>query len=366
MNDIEKRESTVAAASEFEFSGAVKEVSDLGSGHIHETYLVQCESETYALQKINMSVFPDVEGLMGNILRVTQQVRGKLASRSKGYQVLEVIPTLAGHSFLKADDGSCWRAYRFVSNAYTVDIAPDCTYIRKGAKAFGEFAAMLEGIADNSYPLNDTIELFHDTPHRLQQLRDAIERDAVGRVKDCAKEIDSIMSREHIVGMVTDAMASGQIPVRSVHNDTKINNVMFDADSGEAVCVIDLDTVMHGSLLYDFGDMVRCMAGDFDEAADDPSTVRILPERFRALAEGYLEAVSGMITASERELMAFSGRLISLEIASRFLTDYLEGDKYFRIHSPDDNLKRTHVQLAFVAEMESKSDLLQGIVSSIR
>jgi N-acetylhexosamine 1-kinase len=367
MTEIDKkRKDALAAAAEFQLNGAVLKVAELGSGHIHETYLLQCESGTYALQRINMFVFSDVDALMGNILRVTQQVRKKSKDREDGYQALEIIPTRSGQSFLRTDAGACWRLYTFVGNAYTVDIAPDCTYIRKAATAFGEFMTMLEGIADHSYPLKDTIELFHDTPHRFEQLQEAIEKDAVGRVKECGEEIDRVMSRQGIAGMVTQAMAEGRIPVRSVHNDTKINNVMFDTDSGDAVCVIDLDTVMHGSLLYDFGDMVRCMAGEFDEGADDPSTVKVCPDRFQALAEGYLEAVSDHITSAEKELLVFSGRLISLEVGTRFLADYLNGDKYFRIKSPDHNLKRTRVQLALIEEIESKEDLLEGIVSSIK
>jgi Ser/Thr protein kinase RdoA (MazF antagonist) len=287
---------------------------------------------------------------------VTAHLAGKVADPVRG--TLRLL-TSGGRPYFLDPAGNHWRVVYFVDNTYTIDVARSPAQIAAAARAFGEFQHQL---VDLPAPrLHETIHNFHYTPGRFQALQDAIARDAVNRAAQCRVEIAFALARQPITTVVTDAIASGAIPERITHNDTKINNILFDRDTDQTVCVIDLDTVMPGSALYDFGDMVRSSAGDFQENEKDLSRVALVPERFAALVEGYT-AAAGFLNDREFELLPFAGRLLTFECGIRFLTDYLMGDKYFRISHPTENLDRARTQLRFVAELERREAELVAVV----
>ncbi|NOY81020.1 MAG: aminoglycoside phosphotransferase family protein [Kiritimatiellaeota bacterium] len=359
-----------AVFAEFDVPARFVEGGPHGNGHINDTYAVVAETadgcrRRYILQRMNHKVFTRIPELMENILRVTRHVRGKVESlpgHDPDREALTVIPSRGGGPFIQREDGSCWRCYIFIENALTTDVAADPRQAYEAAKAFGTFQEMLR---DLPMPrLHDTIPDFHHTPKRFEKLRKAIEQDRVGRAESAGPEIAFALARGEMTTTVTDGIERGEIPERVTHNDTKINNVMLDIESGRGVCVIDLDTVMPGSVLYDFGDMVRTSTSTGAEDERDLSLVTFQRDFFDALVCGYLDAVGASLLPRELELLAFSGRLITFEIGIRFLTDYLEGDVYFKTHHPDHNLDRTRTQFALVRAMEEQADALDALVRS--
>ena len=319
-----------------------------GSGHINETYLMTCpEGPKYILQKINTSIFPDVDALMENIRRVTAHIRSKHPDDPRC--TLTVL-----------DYAKPWRQYAFIEGARTVDLIERPEQAFKVAQAFAKFQ---NDLADLPAPrLHDIIPHFHDTRSRLAQLDAAAKADVRGRLKDVAEEMAFVEAHRAEAGRILDLMASGAIPERITHNDTKINNVMMAPDGSNVV--IDLDTTMPGCALYDFGDMVRTSTAAAAEDARDLSKVFSRKEYFEQLVKGYLSEAK-FLNDAELENLAFSGRLITFTIGVRFLTDYLAGDVYFHTTCEDHNLVRCRTQFKMVKSMEEQADAYEAIVRAV-
>jgi len=302
---------------------------------------------------------------MDNIVRVTAHLRTKLAgSADASRRTLTVIPARAdGRPCVRDPAGNWWRLYLFIEQARTYDVIAHERQAFEAARAFARFQSLL---ADLPAPrLHETIPAFHNTLSRLDALDAAIQADAFGRKAEVAAEIAFVEARRASCGHLLERHACGDIPERITHNDTKINNVMLDDATGEGVCVIDLDTVMPGLALYDFGDMVRSATASSREDERDLSKVGSRIGMFEALARGYLEGADFLLPA-EREELVFAGPLITLTIGIRFLTDYLAGDVYFRTHRPGQNLDRCRVQFQMVRSMEEQTAAMAAIVHSVR
>lgn len=340
-----------------------------GSGHINDTYKASYDVDgsivNYIHQRINHKIFKDVPGLMENIGRVTRYQRKKFESSGADAidrRVLTLVPTVDGNDYYRDLEGNFWRTYVFVEGAVGIDVVENTEQAFEAAKAFGEFQCQL---ADMPGRLHETIPGFHHTRSRFDTLIKAIEEDPFNRAADVNNEIEFALAREGLVDTVIDLMASGEIPERVTHNDTKLNNVLIDEVTGKGMCVIDLDTVMPGSVLYDFGDMVRTTTTRAPEDESDLSNVYMDIDYFEALINGYLETASGFLTPKEKELLPLSGRLITFEIGLRFLTDYLQGDVYFKTHREGHNIDRCRKQFKMVESMEEQMDAMQRIVEGI-
>ena len=296
-------------------------------------------------------MFPDPAGLMDNICRVTDHLRGKATGVDT---VLDLVPTAQGDRYHEDAHGGFWRVYRFIGNAASFDRVQSTDQARMAARKFGEFQRDLSDLPGPR--LNETIAGFHDTPARYRRFRAALSADGLGRTVDCAAEIDRAFAFEKAAGSVALAQRAGDLPERIIHNDTKLDNLLFDRDSGEPRCVVDLDTVMPGLVLYDFGDMVRTMTSPAAEDAEDLSAVTMRIEYFAALVEGYLEASASFLTDKEIELLPLSGLVITVETGLRFLTDHLSGDGYFKVHRPGQNLERCRTQFALAESIVDQLD----------
>jgi aminoglycoside phosphotransferase (APT) family kinase protein len=339
-------------------------------GHINETYIASYNQGgvhvRYVHQKINTNVFKDPDGVMSNIQRVTTHQRRKLMEqgvRDISRRTLTVIPTWEGKPYLRTADGECWRTFAFVERARTYEAVESPSQAYEAGKAFGRFQSLLVDLPGPR--LVETIPHFHDTRHRFTALQKAIQEDKFNRAAEAKKEIEFALKRENIVDVILNGLAKGKIPERITHNDTKFNNVMLDVETGEAVCVVDLDTVMPGCVLYDFGDMVRTTTSPTVEDELDLSKVHMRMPVFKALVRGYLETAGSFLTKHERALIAFSGKLITFTIGIRFLTDFLSGDTYFRVHRPHHNLDRCRTQFKLVESIERQEKAMQKYADSI-
>lgn len=348
----------------FEIPGRFLSAEPWGSGHINDTFRAEYRDgaavERYIHQRINHRVFADPPAVMENISRVLAHLRRTLSGR----RVLTLVPARDGGAVVRAADGSWWRTFLHIPGARSCDVVETGEQARECGRAFGDFMARLSDLPGPR--LRETIPGFHDTARRVAALREAVAADAAGRAARAREEIAFALAREPLARALDEARAAGELPERVTHNDTKFNNVLIDDQTRKALCVIDLDTVMPGLSLNDFGDMVRTAACPAEEDERDLSKVRLEPALFRALVEGYLEAAGGLLTEGEKSLLAFSGRLITYELAVRFLTDYLSGDVYFKIHRPEHNLERARAQLKLVASIESQERELERIVRSAR
>lgn len=347
----------------FERYGIKSEARPYGDGHINTTYVdSDCR---YILQRINSTIFPETDRLMDNIKAVTDFVRKKVAEAGgdPDRETLTVVPTADGKSYYKADDGSAWRMYVFIQDSYSVTVSRNPRELYEAGKAFGRFQRMLSDFpADELY---ESIKNFHNTPWRIENLKTAIAEDLAGRAKDVREEIEFALSREKDASVVTDAIEDGGIQLRVTHNDTKINNVLFDKATDKGLCVIDLDTVMPGSMLYDFGDTLRSGATTAAEDETDLSLVKFDLVAFKSFAEGFLSETAEVLTKKEIELLPFSAKLMTYECGCRFLTDHLNGDTYFKIHREGHNLDRARSQFALVRDIELKLDDMKKIVDEI-
>ena len=342
-------------ANKFALQGDLKDIAPYGEGHINLTLLVTTTEKRYILQKMNTNVFPDPDKLMENICGVTEHLR------SRGIETLTVVPTKDGKPFLKEEH--CYRVYDFIENAVTYQTASDINVFRASGKAFGEFQNYLAEF--DASKLTETIKRFHDTPNRFEQFKATLEKDAFGRAKECKEEIDFVLSHENTYGIAMDELKSGALPLRVTHNDTKLNNILMDKETGNARAVIDLDTIMPGSMLFDFGDSFRFGASTAAEDEKDLSKVHFDIDLFKAYAEGYCGAVKNSITKREAELLPYGSYLMTVECGMRFLTDYLSGDTYFATKYEGHNLVRCRTQLKLVSEMERKFEETGKIVAEI-
>ena len=364
MRPVFIREQLADVCHQFQLPGAFADGSPYGNGHINDTFLITLAApERYILQRINQNVFPRVPELMENIQRVTRHAARKLSqSPADGARnlVLELVPARDGRPYWHDPAGNYWRIYGFIEGARTHDVLQDPAQARAAAYAFGRYQALL---ADLPAPrLHETIPFFHHTRKRFDALERAIAADSHGRVALAAAEIAAARERAAMADRLLDLLAAGRIPERITHNDTKLNNVMLDEATGQGVCVIDLDTVMPGLALYDFGDMVRTAT---NSAAEDETDVTKIHSRlpvFAALVEGYLAAAGGFLLPTEVDELVFSGRLLTFENGIRFLTDFLQGDPYYKIARPHHNLDRTRTQLALLRSMEAQAAEMEQLV----
>ncbi len=354
-------------AAQFDVPARFVDAVPYGSGHINDTYLSRWDRHglcvRYIIQRINHQVFKEPERLMENIDRVTRHIRGKLdltPGANPDRECLSILRTRDGTLVHVDDQGDYWRLYNFIDGARSYDVctAPHQAY--EAAKAFGRFQRLVADLPGAR--LHDTIPFFHHTPRRLQALEQAVRADSHGRCAEAREAIDFVFARAEFTSIVTALLDRGVLPERITHNDTKLNNVLIDEQTQRAVCVIDLDTVMNGSALYDFGDMVRTCGRTSEEDERDLAKVQVNLDAFEALARGYLEGAAGFLAPAEVELLVASGRLITLTIGIRFLTDFLAGDVYFKIHRPGHNLDRARVHFRLIAEMEKIEARMQAIV----
>jgi len=339
------------------------QASAYGNGHINDTYRV--EGSDYILQRINVSVFRNPWELMENVQNVTSFLRTKIAAEGgdPDRETLTVIPTIDNEKFYRLDDDNFFRVYKFIHDTKSIEDSKSPKDLYEAGIGFGHFQKMLADFpVENLY---ETIKDFHHTPKRVEALQEAVKRDAVGRADSVKEEIAFALQNAAWADTVIRGMEEGTIPVRVTHNDTKINNILFDAKTGKAVCVIDLDTVMPGSALYDFGDTLRMGGSTAAEDETDLSKVWFDVKAYEAFAKGFLSEMKDSLTDTELQLLPFSVKLLTYECGIRFLTDYLNGDTYFKIHRPQHNLDRARNQFKLVADLTKKTEELKEITVSI-
>lgn len=357
--------------SKFKFEGEFLGAEPYGHGHIHDTYLVSFRKEDrtkkrYILQRINHYVFKNPDGLMKNIQAVTSHLRGKIlqAGGNPERETLNLIPTVGGHHFYQSKNGDIWRGYLFIENAQTYQV-PQCpSHVYHAGKAYGNFQKLLADFPPEK--LVESIPDFHNTPKRFQNFIEAVQRDPLQRTGEAEAEIEFAMNRAGDASLLVDRLACGELPQRVTHNDTKFNNVLIDDETGEGICVIDLDTVMPGLSAYDFGDAIRSIANRCAEDERDYSKVGIDLQYFESFTQGFLDATRGFLTTAEMEVLPLSARMMTLENSVRFLTDYLEGDVYFKTAYEDHNLVRCRSQFKLVEDMEEKMGEMEGILEKHR
>jgi hypothetical protein len=355
----------------FNFEGSFLSALPFGNGHIHDTFAATFETKPgqthrYILQEMNTHVFTRPVQVMENIQKVTSHLRRVIeeAGGDPQRETLTLIPTQDGKFYYQEEDGSTWRAMLFIEGAQTYQTSLDPNLYNRAAGAFGRFQVRL---AD--FPANDlhvTLPDFHNTPWRLSNFTIAVEKDTVRRAARTQPEIDFLLQRQEQADLLIELEKKGKIPLRVTHNDTKLDNVMIDNQTGEAICVIDLDTVMPGLALYDFGDAVRSAANPAVEDEPDLSKVYFNLPVFERLVQGYLAEAGCLLTEAELENLAFSGWLITYEQALRFLGDYLNGDTYYKIHRPEHNLDRARTQIKLLQGMEASFDQMENIVRRSR
>ena len=327
-----------------------------GCGHINVTYLAVMESSRrYILQKINNNTFRDVAGLMENITAVTEFLRTKTDDPRS---VLTLVKTHDSASYLHAQD-AYWRVYDFVEGTICLQLPETDEDFYQSAVGFGTFQQLLTDFP--AAKLHETIPNFHNTPDRYRALLETLERDPMHRAAQVQPEIEFALARQAEMAAIQNALAAGELPLRVTHNDTKLNNVLLDAKTRRALCVIDLDTVMPGSSLYDFGDSIRFGAATAAEDEKDLSKMEMSLERFRVFTRGYVRACPGL-TGKELEMLPMGAKTMTMECGVRFLTDYLDGDHYFAVHREGQNLDRARTQFKLVADMEKKWDEMRKIV----
>ena len=332
-----------------------------GNGHINDTFLVVADRR-YIMQRMNSRVFPEPLKIMENISGITEHIRKKASNDRKDVSraTLVIVPTLDGRSCFCDGEGQLWRLYEFTEGTVARERVTCTSDFYACGRAFGEFQGMLADFPAHS--LHEPIKNFHNTPCRYDALMDAVHKDPCKRLGAVLNDVAFAKEREGFCGTLERARAEGRLPLRVTHNDTKLNNILFDERTGEPVCVIDLDTVMPGYSVNDFGDSIRFGANTAAEDEPDLSRVSLDLELFEAYVKGFLEGCNGSLTETEKELLPVGAIMMTLECGMRFLTDYLMGDVYFKIHRPEHNLDRARCQFALVADMEKKLALMKGIV----
>ena len=342
---------------------------ELNGGLINATYrLVFSEGNTddsYILQRINTVAFKDPDALMRNIFLVTEHIRAGRENEGgdTDRRVLHYLRTTDGEPVYRDADGSCWRAYRYIDHATAYNIIETPTMFYEAGRGFGEFQTrLLDFPADQ---LAESIPHFHDTPHRYQAFCEALGADKAGRAGEIADEVAFIHARADRMDAIVRRLATGEIPLRVTHNDTKLNNVLLDDETGRALCVIDLDTVMPGSVLYDFGDAIRYGANTVAEDEIDTNKYGFDMTLFEAFTRGFLEMTAGHLTEAELRLLPLGVEIMTLELVMRFLTDYLDGDVYFKTKYPGHNLVRARAQMRLLTEIEKQLDAMYAFVNGL-
>ena len=342
---------------QFCLDGTPVSCEPLGNGHINRTFHVMCSSgKAYTLQRINRVAFHHPEELIENIDAVSRFI----ARKNIGLETIRLCPARDGRKFTVDAQGEYWRAYDFISGGLSLEAPRDRNDFYQAAVAFGKFQQALADFP--AATLHETIPHFHDTEDRLRQLRASVEADACGRAREAGPELDFIFSREQELGTLCRMQRSGALPLRVTHNDTKLNNVLLDEQTGRARCVLDLDTVMPGLSAHDFGDAVRFGASSAAEDETELTKVFLRLDMYQAYLEGYLDACGHALTENEISVLPLGAKIITTELGARFLKDYLDGDVYFKIDRPSQNLDRCRAQLRLAADMEEKWPELQRIL----
>ncbi len=367
MTDLARRIAKIGTC--FAIEGRFVDGREIESGYINTTYLASYQDEKgevsrYILQRINEHVFTDPQAVMQNIERVTEHIREKIYREDPQFsgQVLKLYPGHDGASCVTGPAGGIWRCYNFIEGCRTYDVVENTRQAYEAAKAFGAFQELVSDLPAEHLAV--TIPDFHDTPARYRRLREVLEKDSHARAAAAKEELEFIEERADLMGLLLAHLKAGRLKERVTHNDTKLNNVMIDQETDQAVCVIDLDTVMPGLGLYDFGDLVRCATSPVGEDERELSLVEMRMSMFEAIVQGYLEATHDFLSPLEIELLPFSAKLITLETAMRFLTDYLEGDVYFKTQREGHNLDRCRAQLALVKSIEEQEEEMLAFVKN--
>ena len=367
MNCTKIDEAIAAFALEAGANGRLVSKTPYGNGHINDTFLVCCQTtesteKRYILQRMNHDIFKNPPQLMENMVHVTEHLRKKILAQGGDpeRETLNIMKTESGADWYQDSGKNYWRVFPFIENSMCLQKVENTKDFYDSAVAFGNFQRML---AD--YPaetLHETIPNFHNTPSRFQDFQKAVQTGDKERAALAQKEITFVLDRAQEASVLTDLLSGGELPLRVTHNDTKLNNILFDADTHTALCIIDLDTVMPGLSLYDFGDSIRFGANTGAEDETDLTKVGLDLSLFEAFTKGYLGGCSGSLTAKEIEMLPMGAKLMTYECGMRFLTDFLTGDHYFKIHRENHNLERARTQFQLVADMEAKWNEMCAIV----
>jgi hypothetical protein len=358
-----------AVLAHFQVPGRFIDAKPYGHGHINDTYATTFEENgtihRYILQRVNHEIFKNTIALMENVERVTRHQREQLVAQANpdaDRRALRLVYAGDGLPYCRDIHGNVWRMYIFIEKASTYEFVENPRIALEAARAFGEFQKQLVNLGGER--LHETIPDFHNTPKRFEALVQAVETDRENRAKDARPEIEFALQHEAMVDRLLEQHRAGLIPERITHNDTKINNVMLDDASQEGICVIDLDTVMPGLVLYDFGDMVRTATSPSAEDEKDLSKVGMDMQLFEALVNGYLSSANDFLCDAERDCLVFSGKLITFEIGIRFLTDFLLGDVYFKVSREGHNMDRCRTQFKLVESIEDQEDDMNRVVEN--
>ena len=346
----------------FDLGSEIVHCEQFGNGHINWTYQVETRSgEQFVLQRINTYVFRDPEGLMRNIELLTSHMRKKTTDPR---QVLQLIPAKDGKNFIVTDNGEYWRVYVFVGDSICYDNAPSLELFKEGGRAFGNFQNWLADFPVET--LVETIPNFHNTVSRYRDFEKSLAETELKDRKEFAKpEIEYVLSQKPWASFLLDKVDSGEIPLRVTHNDTKINNVLFDRTTGKALCVVDLDTTMPGIASMDFGDGIRYAGNNAAEDEKDLDKVFLRMDLFEAYAEGFCGECKELLTEAELMLCPEASKIITLETGMRFLADYLDGDVYFQTAYPEHNLVRARTQFKLAADMDRNMDRMRDIIRDV-
>lgn len=368
MNKIEGNIESIVK--QYDFDGELIEHKAFGSGHINDTiklvYMKNGREKSYVLQRINTEIFTKPEELMENIVKVTDFLRKKIKENGGDpeRETLKVIKTKDGKNYAKDHEGGYWRVYDFITDAISYEKVETADDFYQSAIAFGNFQNLLADFPAEE--LNETIADFHNTKKRYETFKQSVENNLSGRASEVQDEINFILERKDLADYFTDLQDEGKLPIRVTHNDTKLNNVMIDKDSKKGICVVDLDTVMPGLAMNDFGDSIRFGASSALEDEKDLDKVYLDLELYEVFTKGFIEALDGRLTDIEIDLLPHGAKVMTYECGLRFLADHIDGDKYFKIAYPGHNLDRARTQIKLVADMEAKWDQMHEILNKYR
>ena len=352
--------------SQYDFPGELISYHNHGNGHINDTYLLDYRyndhTQRYILQRINTDIFQNPSELMDNIIHVTEFLKKKIIENDgdPDRETLTVIPTCDGHSYYKDSKGDCWRIYPFITNATSYDEVQCDDDFYQSAISFGRFQNLLADFPAQS--LYETIPEFHNTEKRFATFKEVVQNDCCHRAKDVQQEIDFVLQHESTAQILNQLQDQGKLPLRVTHNDTKLNNILIDNDTHKGICVIDLDTVMPGLAINDFGDSIRFGASTGAEDEKDVSKIECDMHLFELYTKGFIQGCGGKLTQEEIKALPLGAKVMTFECGMRFLTDYLQGDTYFKTDYPTHNLVRCRTQFKLVADMEQKWQTMNAIV----